>query len=95
MGIGADGPDAVLPAEVVDRPKGYFPVPGLVHLEGATLERIREVVTDPAARGRGLWRPGLIDHLLAHPNGHLTPTDGNLLWHVAVLEWWLQEHLDR
>ena len=42
-----------------------------------------------------LWRPGLIDHLLAHPNGHLTPTDGNLLWHVAVLEWWLQEHLDR
>jgi asparagine synthase (glutamine-hydrolysing) len=85
----------LLPAEVVDRPKGYFPVPGLVHLEGPTLERVRSVVTDPAARRRGLWREGLVDRLVDAPNEHLTPTGGNLLWHVAVLEWWLQEHLDR
>ena len=27
----------VIPSEVIDRKKGYFPVPGLKHLEGATL----------------------------------------------------------
>ena len=28
----------VVPDEVIDRPKGYFPVPALSHLEGAVLE---------------------------------------------------------
>ena len=36
-----------------------------------------------------------VDRLLADPHGSLTPTGGNLLWHAAVLEWWLQEHVDR
>ncbi|MEZ5139349.1 MAG: N-acetylglutaminylglutamine amidotransferase [Acidimicrobiales bacterium] len=85
----------VLPAEVVDRPKGYFPVPGLVQLDDSVVARLREVLGDPAARRRGLLRPEAVDRLLAAPNEQLTPTGGNVLWPLALLEWWFQEHVDR
>jgi asparagine synthase (glutamine-hydrolysing) len=85
----------LLPAEVVDRPKGYFPVPALVHLEGDVLRCVRDVLSQPAARARGVFADGVIDCLLAEPNRAITPTGGNLLWHATVLEWWLQEHVDR
>jgi len=82
----------VVPSQVIDRPKGYFPVPALTHLEGGFLERVREAVTAPAAKGRGLFRPGAVDRLLAAPNDALTPLGGNPLWQLALLEMWLQGH---
>jgi asparagine synthase (glutamine-hydrolysing) len=80
----------VLPHEVIDRPKGYFPVPGITHLEGRVLDRVREALHDPAARERGLFRPERVDALLADPNGALTPLRGNRLWQLGLLEMWLQ-----
>jgi asparagine synthase (glutamine-hydrolysing) len=80
----------VIPSDVIDRPKGYFPVPALTHLEGAFLDRVRDALTDPAAKERGLLRPGAVDQLLAAPNASLTPLGGNPLWQVALLEMWLQ-----
>jgi asparagine synthase (glutamine-hydrolysing) len=80
----------VIPGEVIDRPKGYFPVPALTHLEGAFLDRVRDALTAPAAKERGLFRPGAVDALLASPNASLTPLGGNPLWQVALLEMWLQ-----
>ena len=80
----------VLPSEVIDRPKGYFPVPALTHLEGGFLDRVRDALTSPAAKDRGLFRPEAVDRLLADPNGALTPLGGNPLWQLALLEMWLQ-----
>ena len=34
----------VIPAEVIDRPKGYFPVPALKYLRGEVLEMVRDLV---------------------------------------------------
>ncbi len=82
----------VLPWEVIDRPKGYFPVPGITHLEGKVLDRVRDALTDPAARDRGLYRQEYVDALLADPNGELTPLRGNKLWQLGLLEMWLQTH---
>jgi asparagine synthase (glutamine-hydrolysing) len=82
----------LLPHEVIDRPKGYFPVPGITHLEGSVLERVREALDAPEARARGLFRREAVDALLADPNGALTPLRGNRLWQVGLLELWLQEH---
>mgnify|MGYP001043941023 CR=1 FL=1 len=82
----------VLPAEVIDRPKGYFPVPALSHLEGPVLEMVRDALRSPQAKERGLFRSDAVDALLADPNGSLTPLRGNPLWQVALLELWLQEH---
>jgi len=80
----------IIPSEVVDRPKGYFPVPALTHLEGGFLDRVRDALTAPAARHRGLFRPDVVDTMLASPNERLTPLGGNPLWQLALLEMWLQ-----
>ncbi|TAL17026.1 MAG: N-acetylglutaminylglutamine amidotransferase, partial [Frankiales bacterium] len=80
----------VIPSEVIDRPKGYFPVPALTHLEGGFLERVRDALTAPAAKERGLFRAEVVDRMLADPNGSLTPLGGNPLWQLALLEMWLQ-----
>jgi asparagine synthase (glutamine-hydrolysing) len=80
----------VIPSEVIDRPKGYFPVPALTHLEGGFLDRVRDALTDPAAKERGLFRPDVVDRMLKDPNASLTPLNGNPLWQMALLEMWLQ-----
>ncbi len=82
---------SLLPAEVVDRPKGYFPVPALSHLEGPFLELAAEALLSPAARERGVFEPGHVDALIAAPNDHRTTLGGSELWQLALLELWLQE----
>ncbi|SCG41700.1 N-acetylglutaminylglutamine amidotransferase [Micromonospora inositola] len=82
----------VLPYEVIDRPKGYFPVPGLTHLEGKLLDRVRDALSAPEARRRDLFRADYVDALLADPNAELTPLNGNKLWQLGLLEMWLQSH---
>ncbi len=82
----------VIPADVIDRPKGYFPVPALTHLEGPYLDLVRDALYAPVAKERGLFRPEAVDALLADPNGRLTPLRGNELWQIALLELWLQKH---
>ncbi len=82
----------IIPPEVIDRPKGYFPVPAITHLEGKVLDLVRDALTDDAARERGLFRPEYVDRLLADPNGELTPLRGNKLWQLGLLELWLQAH---
>ncbi|SDY98707.1 asparagine synthase (glutamine-hydrolysing) [Geodermatophilus africanus] len=82
----------IIPPEVIDRPKGYFPVPAITHLEGKVLDLVRDALTDDAARERGLFRAEYVDRLLADPNGELTPLRGNKLWQLGLLELWLQSH---
>jgi len=91
-GVLKEAARTVIPAEVIDRPKGYFPVPALTHLEGPLLDMVRDALTGPAAKQRGLFEPGYVDHLLANPNGELTPLRGNKLWQLGLLELWLQAH---
>lgn len=80
----------VIPSEVIDRKKGYFPVPGLKHLEGATLGWVRDLLVDPS-QDRGLFNPAMIDKLLTNPEGQLTPLRGSKLWQLAALNLWLSE----
>jgi asparagine synthase (glutamine-hydrolysing) len=82
----------VLPAEVIDRKKGYFPVPAIRHLSGALLERVTDALTSETARARGLYEMAPVQRLLADPNGERTTLGSNALWQVALLELWLQEH---
>jgi asparagine synthase (glutamine-hydrolysing) len=82
----------VIPAEVIDRPKGYFPVPALKHLQGRYLDLVRDSLQSPEAKERGLFRSEYVDQLLLAPNDSLTPLRGNKLWQLAVLELWLQSH---
>lgn len=81
----------VVPSEVIDRPKGYFPVPALKYIDGPYLEMVKEALNRPAARERGLFRQDYLDTLFAAPKDHITPLRGSELWQVALLELWLQE----
>jgi asparagine synthase (glutamine-hydrolysing) len=80
----------ILPDAVIDRPKGYFPTPALKYLRGGFLEFIRATLTAPACRARELYNPAYVAKLLAEPLSHFTPLQGNKLWHLAALEYWLQ-----
>ncbi|WP_282281337.1 N-acetylglutaminylglutamine amidotransferase [Pseudomonas sp. PS02302] len=81
----------VIPQEVIDRPKGYFPVPGLKHLEGNTLTWVRELLLDPS-QDRGLFDTAEIDRLLTNPADRITPLRGSKLWQLAALNLWMSEH---
>jgi len=89
-GVLKDASRALLPAEVIDRTKGYFPVPGIRHLHGEMMDMVRDALTNDAARARGLYRKETVDKLLAAPNETRTTLGANALWQLAVLEMWLQ-----
>lgn len=82
----------VIPSEVIDRPKGYFPVPALKYLRGEFLEMARDALLCPAAKSRGLFEPDAVDTFLKSPETHITPLRGSKLWQLALLELWLQTH---
>ena len=89
-GVLKDASRALLPAEVIDRTKGYFPVPGIRHLDGEVLDLVRDALTNDAARGRGLYRRKTLERLLRAPNEGRTTLGANSLWQLGVLEMWLQ-----
>ena len=82
----------VIPNEVIDREKGYFPVPALKHLEGSYLAMVREALDAPQARGRGIFQSDYIRRLLDAPNDERTRLGSNKLWQLGLLELWLQTH---
>jgi asparagine synthase (glutamine-hydrolysing) len=81
----------VIPSEVIDRPKGYFPVPALRYLRGEVLDMVREAVLCRRAQERALFQRSYLDELLSDPETHITPLRGSKLWQVALLELWLQQ----
>jgi asparagine synthase (glutamine-hydrolysing) len=94
-GILKEAARSVIPAAVIDRPKGYFPVPALKFLRGNVLDMIRDALTSPAASARDLFQPAYVSQLLASPDQHITPLRGSKLWQLGLLEIWLQTHLPR
>jgi len=91
-GILKDVAREIIPSEVIDRPKGYFPVPALKYIEGPVLDFVRAALDAPVAHQRGLVNPDYIETLLDAPMEHITRLRGSKLWQVALLELWLQAH---
>ena len=91
-GVVKDAARGVVPDEVIDREKGYFPVPLISQMSGPAHALVTDVLTSAAARGRGLFEPAVVEALLADPNAVRTTLDSNRLWQLALLELWLQEH---
>ena len=83
----------IVPSEIIDRRKGYFPVPGLRYLRGPflyfgpdVLQRTRSPGTVTYSTGH-TWTACSLDlEGERHLKGH------SKLWQVAVLEAWLQNH---
>src|SRR5438270_10774293 len=82
----------LVPGEVVDRPKGYFPVPSLRYLRGPFLSFVRDILTSRRARERGLYRTDFVEHMLQDPEAEMSPKGHSRLWQTALLEAWMQAH---
>lgn len=85
----------LLPDSVIDRPKGYFPMPALKYVRGEFLEFMQDILGSQSCRSRGLFRRQYIDQLLEQPTAEssFTRIQGSKLWQLALTEYWLQRHL--
>jgi asparagine synthase (glutamine-hydrolysing) len=83
-----------IPDAVIDRPKGYFPMPALKFVRGDFYRFMADTLNSQRSRERGLFNRDYIDKLLAEPESHFTRLNGSKLWHSALLEYWLQQHVD-
>ncbi len=72
----------IVPDAVIDRTKGYFPVPAIRQLEGPYLDRVRAALTDPAARASRAVPPGGGRRDARRPEHH--PHDARLERAVAA-----------
>ena len=84
----------IVPDAVIDRPKGYFPMPALKYVRGEFLDFMRDILNSRACRERGLYERSYVDMLLSAPEMHHTRIQGSKLWQLALLEYWLQRQVD-
>ena len=84
----------ILPDAVIDRPKGYFPMPALKYVRGEFLGFMRDILDSRACVERGVYSRAYVEMLLAAPEMHHTRLQGSKLWHLALLEYWLQRNVD-
>lgn len=91
-GVLKEAARGIVPDEVIDRPKGYFPVPAIRHLSGQYLDLVRTALTSPEAKSRGLFQDAYVERLLDAPSDHRTTLGASALWQLGLLELWLQSH---
>lgn len=82
----------MIPDSVIDRKKGYFPVPALKYVRGEFLEFMQDVLNSQTCKNRGVYQRDYVNKLLAKPEDYLTRIQGSKLWHMALLEYWLQDN---
>ncbi len=82
----------VIPSAVIDRPKGYFPVPALKYLRGPFLDLARDALHSARARERRVFQQSYVERLFEAPDEQITPLRGSKVWQCALLEIWLQTH---
>ena len=84
----------LVPDAVIDRNKGYFPMPALKHVRGDFYNFMRDILNSQACRERGVYQRAYVEKLLAAPEHYHTRIQGSKLWHLALLEYWLQRNVD-
>jgi asparagine synthase (glutamine-hydrolysing) len=82
-----------IPDAVIDRPKGYFPMPALKYVRGDFYQFMADTLNSQASRERGVFNRSYLDQLLKAPEQYFTRLNGSKLWHSALLEYWLQQNI--
>lgn len=84
----------LLPNSVIDRKKGYFPMPALKYIQGDFLAFMSDILNAQACINRGIFNRKYINQLINQPQNYMTALNGSRLWHLALLEFWLQQNID-
>ena len=86
--------DDILPKDVIDRKKGYFPMPALKFIRGEYYDFVYDIRNSRQCYNRNLYNRDYINKLLEKPNEYKTAIDGNKLWHAAATELWFRQNID-
>ncbi len=84
----------LLPDSVIDRKKGYFPMPALKYVRGEFLEFMSDILNSSRCINRGVYNQNFVQKVINQPEQYMTALNGSRLWHLALLEYWLQENVD-
>lgn len=84
----------LIPNSVIDRKKGYFPMPALKYVRGEFLDFMVDILKSSACINRGIFQQKMIDKIIKNPDNYMTALRGSRLWHLALLEYWLQINID-
>jgi len=85
----------LLPDSVIDRKKGYFPMPALKYIQGEFLEFMSDILLSSACINRGVFDQQYINKIIDTPRDYMTALNGSRLWHLALLEYWFQINVDK
>ena len=85
----------LLPSSVIDRKKGYFPMPALKYVQGEFLEFMSDILTSSACLNRGVFDQNYVNKVINSPRDYMTALNGSRLWHLALFEFWMQINVDR
>ena len=85
----------LLPSSVIDRKKGYFPMPALKYVQGDFLEFMSDILTSSACLNRGVFDQKYVNKVINSPRNYMTALNGSRLWHLALFEFWMQVNVDR
>jgi asparagine synthase (glutamine-hydrolysing) len=83
-----------LPDEILDRPKQGFMVPVGDWFRNELRAHVSEVLLDPAALGRGYFRPEAVLGLLKRQSAGVD-AESKRVWALYMLELWHREFIDR
>jgi len=83
-----------IPDAVIDRPKGYFPMPALKYVRGEFYQMMNDVLSSDSCKQRNIYNQTYLQRLLDKPEAgeNMTRLQGSKLWHMALLEKWFQQH---
>ena len=84
----------LLPESVIDRKKGYFPMPALKYIQGEFLEFMSDILLSDACLNRGVFDRSYVNEVIDSPRQYMTALNGSRLWHLALLEYWFQMNVD-
>ena len=84
----------LLPDSVIDRKKGYFPMPALKYVRGEFLTFMSDILNSTQCINRGVYNQDFVQKVINQPEQYMTALNGSRLWHLALLEYWLQTNID-
>ena len=84
----------LLPDSVIDRKKGYFPMPALKYVRGEFLDFMSDILKSSSCVNRGVYNQDFVQKVIDRPEYYMTALNGSRLWHLALLEYRLQTNID-
>jgi asparagine synthase (glutamine-hydrolysing) len=70
-------------------------MPALKYVRGEFLEFMADILTSNACINRGIFDQTFVQKVINKPEQYMTALNGSRLWHLALLEYWLQINVDR